>query len=492
MTEHEAAPAPESGPGPAPQSASDETAEPTTAPGTDAPQASVEPEAEPVQEASAEPAPQTPGESAPRPGPRPTPGTAHRPGPAPAESFGRVEEDGTVYLRLPDGNERVVGQYAAGDATAALHYYAVKYNELSQSLELTATRLADNKCTPREALAVASKARQALEEPSFIGDISLLMARIGQLEVLSNIRAQILDEERKAAREQSQQTRERIVVEAEQLAESTAWKQGSERFRELVDQWKGLAKPSAEQREATDALWERFRNARRTFDKARKVHREEQDRKRAAAVAAKGELADQAEALADSTDWQTTAAAFRDLMDKWKKAGFAGKKDDDALWQRFRAAQEKFFSARKQTYDARDAEQKQNLSAKKALLAEAESLVPVKDAKAARRAFRDIQGKWSDIGHVPRADMRKIDTRMRAVDDAIRSAESALWRRTNPEIRDRAQGLVDAYRASVAKLEAQLAAARASGDESKVAAAQQNLNQQRLMLESAEQSLSTL
>lgn len=413
-------------------------------------------------------------------------------GPAPAESFGRVEEDGTVYLRLPDGTERAVGQFAAGTPEEALLYYAGKYNDLSQSLELTAIRLADNKCSPHDALSVAGKARHALEEPAFVGDISLLMARIGQLEVLAHIRQQILEEERKAEREQAQQTRAAIVTEAEELSTSTAWKQTGERFRELVEQWKTLARPTADQRADTDALWERFRAARRTFDKARKVQREEQDRKRAAAAAAKTELAEKAEALADSTDWQTTAAAFRDLMEQWKKAGFAGKRDDEALWQRFRSAQEKFFTARKQTYQSRDQEQKSNLAAKRALLDRAEALLPVEDAKAARRAFRDIQGEWADIGHVPRADKRRIDTRLRAVDDAIRAAETSAWRRSNPEIRDRAQGLVDAYRASVAKLEAELVVAQESGDAARISEAEQTLNQQRLMLESAEQSLSTL
>ena len=125
-------------------------------------------------------------------------------GPAPAESFGRVGDDGTVFLRLPDGSERPVGQFTAGTHEEALQYYATKYQDLTSSLELTATRLADNKCSPRDALSVAGKARQALEEPAFVGDISLLMARIGQLEVLAHIRQQILDEERKVAREQAQ------------------------------------------------------------------------------------------------------------------------------------------------------------------------------------------------------------------------------------------------------------------------------------------------
>ena len=116
----------------------------------------------------------------------------------------------------------------------------------------------------------------------------------------------------------------------------------------------------------------------------------------------------------------------------------------------------------------------------------------MEDAKAARRAYRGILGEWADIGHVPRADKRRIDTRLRAVDDAIRAAETSAWRRSNPEIRDRAQGLVDAYRASVTKLEAELAAAQESGDATRISDAEQSLNQQRLMLESAEQSLSSL
>ncbi|MEI2786099.1 MAG: DUF349 domain-containing protein [Candidatus Nanopelagicales bacterium] len=413
-------------------------------------------------------------------------------GPAPAESFGRVGDDGTVFLRLPDGSERPVGQYAAGTPEEALHYYAGKYNDLAQSLDLTATRLADNKCAPRDAMTVAGKARHALEEPGFIGDISLLMARIGQLEVLANIRQQILDEERKAAREQAAEARERIVVEAESLTSSTSWKQSGDRFRELVEQWKTLPKPTADQREATDALWERFRTARRTFDKARKVARDEQDKKRAAALAAKTELVAKAQALSESTDWGPTAAAYKDLMDQWRKAGFAGKRDDDALWAQFRAAQETFFSARKALHQARDHEQKDNLSAKKALLTRAEALLPVKDAKSARRAFREIQGEWAGIGHVPRNDKPKLDRRLRVVDDTIRESEQAAWRRSNPEIRDRAQGLVDAYRVSVAKLEKELAAAQAAGDDNRTSKAKASLDSQRLLLQSAEQSLSTL
>lgn len=414
------------------------------------------------------------------------------PGPAPAESFGRVAEDGTVYLTVPGGDERVVGQYTAGTPEEALAFYVTKYQDLSSTLDLEATRLVENKCTPAQAHQVAARAREQLEHPTFVGDVPLLMAKIGQLEVLANIRRQMLDEEHKAAAQHARLRRVELVEEAEQLATSTAWKQTTERFSQLVEEWRILPKAPGDQRADTDALWERFRVARRTFDKGRRAHREEVQKQQRAAVEKKTAIVATSEELSTSTDWQATAQAFRDLMEQWKAAGFAGKKEDEALWQQFRSAQDVFFAARKASFSERDASQTHNLAAKNELLAKAEALLPVTNAKSARRAFRDIQSQWASIGHVPRTAMRKVDSRLRAVDDAIRAAEQSVWRRSNPEIRDRAQGLADAYRRSVAGLAADLEAAQAAGDESRATDIESSLKQQRLLLEAAEQSLSGL
>lgn len=416
--------------------------------------------------------------------------TTPTPGPAPARSFGRVTDDGTVFVRLPNGEEHRVGQYTAGTPDEALDFYARKFEDLSTEIDLTATRLADNKCTPREALVVANKARDNLGNPGFVGDVALLMAKIGQLEVLANIRSQLMEEERKQAQAEAAVAREAIVVEAEGLAESHDWRKTGDRFRELVDQWKALPKPTGEQRAATDALWERFRTARKVFDKARKTHREEQERKQTTAAAAKTELVAEAQKLSASTDWIATAGEYRTLMERWKKAGFAGKKHDEQLWTQFKAAQDEFFTARKTQLNARDAEQAENLKVKEALVVKAEALLPIKDAKSAKRAFRELQGEFLAAGHVPIKAKRRIDTRMKAVEDAIRDAEQAVWRRTNPEIRDRANGLVDNFRKSVAKLEEQLAKAQDAGADT--GDLESSLAQQKLLLESAERSASSL
>ena len=128
------------------------------------------------------------------------------------------------------------------------------------------------------------------------------------------------------------------------------------------------------------------------------------------ARARKEELALEAEKLADSDDWGPTAARFRDLMTEWKAAGRAQKDADDALWQRFRTAQDAFFARRSQTFAERDAEFDANAAAKRALLDEAEK-IDVGDPDAARAALRGIQERWEAIGKVPRDDIRPLEAR---------------------------------------------------------------------------------
>ena len=111
----------------------------------------------------------------------------------------------------------------------------------------------------------------------------------------------------------------------------------------ILDEWKTI---SGLDRKTDDALWKRYSAARETFNRRRGSHFADLDRERAGARQAKEGLCERAEELADSTDWGATGAAFRDLLAEWKAAGRAAKDVDDALWQRFKAAQDTFFSAR--------------------------------------------------------------------------------------------------------------------------------------------------
>ncbi len=211
------------------------------------------------------------------------------------------------------------------------------------------------------------------------------------------------------------------------------WRPAGEELRSLLDQWKEAQRSGPRiDRPTEDALWKRFSHARSTFDRERRRFFSELEKSNAQAKEVKARPVAEAEALATSTDWGPTAGAYRDLMARWKAAGRAGRKDDDALWARFRAAQDAFFGARDAANKATDEEFQANLEVKLALLEQAEALLPVKDLAAAKSALRDIQAKWDDAGKVPRGDLQRVEGRLRAVEQAVRDADQAQWRRSQP------------------------------------------------------------
>ena len=190
----------------------------------------------------------------------------------------------------------------------------------------------------------------------------------------------------------------------------------------------------------------------------------------------------EAEALQTSTDWGATSGAYRELMNRWKAAPRASRKEDDALWARFRAAQQVFFDARRAKDEATDSEYRENLAAKEALADEAEKILPVEDLEVAKNALRSVQDRWEEIGRVPSSDLHRIEGRLRAVESAIREAEENEWRRTNPETRARAQGMLGQLEAQVESLESDLGVAKAKGDEKKVKSLTEALETKRTWL----------
>jgi hypothetical protein len=240
------------------------------------------------------------------------------------------------------------------------------------------------------------------------------------------------------------------------------------------------------------ALWKRLSAARNAFNKRRKAYFAELGEEREEAKARKEKLCAEAEALAGSTDWSVTAAAFRDLMRSWKAAGRAARADEDELWNRFKTAQDTFFRARSEVYSAKDAALREHASVKTQLLEEAGKLVPVTDARAARAALRGIQERWEQAGPVPREAHERLEAGLRRVEDAVRKAEDAQWRRSNPEALARARGTVEQIRSAISGLEEQLARARQAGNPQAVRDAQEALDARRAWLAEAERTLAEL
>ncbi len=389
-----------------------------------------------------------------------------------------------MHVRLADGTEQVVGQWAAGEPAEGLAFFARKYDDLAVEVDLATRRLRDGKVPADQAAAVVKKAREALAEPAMVGDLAALDAHVATLEALVGARREAAAAEKAAAKAKILAARETIAQEAESLAESTQWKSTGERFKTLLETWKTT--PRAD-RGAEQELWKRFSHARSVFDKRRRQYFAKLDGERGEAKQVKESIVAEAEALATSTDWGATAGAYRDLMARWKAAGRAGKADEERLWDRFRQSQDAFFAARNATFETRDAGQKENLRAKLALLTEAEA-IDTSNVSAAKAALRAVQERWEAVGHVPRADKERIESRLRRVEDSIRKGDQEQWRRSNPEARARAEGTVAQFNLSLQRLEKELSGADASGDARKAEELRGRIESTRALLAAAERA----
>ncbi|MFE5836095.1 DUF349 domain-containing protein [Arthrobacter sp. NPDC056493] len=475
-------------------------------------EAAASPQPEAAQEAPA-PSPAPSPRPTPTPRPAPTPAAfAGRPkaGPAatvtpvqapPATSlaeaarWGRVEGDGHVFLTI-DGEEHPVGQYPDVSNDEALAYFARKYDDVVAQIVLLEQRVA-SKAPTTDMQKTVTHLHEQLAERNMVGDIRSAESRLDTLATQITELEKAEKAQHDAIRAAELAAREAIVAEAEAISGTdpaqVQWKTSSARMNELFESWKTAQKSGVRLgRSNEDALWKRFRAARTVFDRHRRAYFSQLDSNNSAAKAAKEKLIAEAEALSSSTDWGFAAGEYRRLMDDWKASPRASRKDDDALWARFRAAQDVFFSSRQAANDEIDQEYAANLVVKEALLEEASSIVPVRDITAAKKALQSIHDRWEEAGKVPRADMGRIEAGLRRIEDAVRQAEDEKWQRSNPETKARTNSALSQLESAIAGLKDDLADAEKAGDQRKIKAAREALEARQAWLDQIQRSASEL
>jgi hypothetical protein len=394
--------------------------------------------------------------------------------------WGRVDEDGTVYVRTADG-ERPVGNWQAGEPAEGLAHYARRYADLATEVGLLEARLKAHTGNPAELKKKAQTLADAIPGAAAVGDLDGLAARARAMVGTADEAAAESRAEKAAARAAQVARKEALAAEAEQIAaESTSWKAAGDRLKAIVEEWKTIR---GIDRKTDEALWSRFAAARDAFGRRRGAHFASLDAQRGEARAAKQELITEAQKLATSTDWGPTSAAMRSLMDRWKAVPRTGRDGDDDLWKQFRAAQDVFFTARAESDKVRNSEQLANQQKKEELLAEAEKLDPSTDLRGAQNALRKIQERYDAVGHVPRGAMRSLEDRMQAVEQKVRGAADSTRARTAPE-----NPMVASMRAAVTKAEEQLAKAEAAGEKRRIDEAKANLATRQEWLAEAEKS----
>ncbi|WP_213814686.1 DUF349 domain-containing protein [Glaciihabitans sp. dw_435] len=398
--------------------------------------------------------------------------------------WGRVDETGTVYVREATG-ERAVGQYPDGTPEEALAYFERKFVELAGQVTLLEQRAKRGAPASDIAKTVASLTA-TLADANAVGNLAALRTR---LEALGGAVTELTEkqtEEAKAAVSEALAERAALVAEAEALAAQdpakAQWKQVTATLDDIFARWQkhqqeGPRLPKNESNE----LWKRFRAARSTIDTHRKAFFAELDSTHKDARTRKQELVAKAEALIPKG--VDGIPGYRSLLDDWKLAGRAGKKLDDALWAKFKAAGDVLYSAKSEVEAIDNVEFEANLALKLELLTEAEPLLTETDRVKAKDTLLSIQRRWDKIGKVPRDKVKPIEDRLRKVETAVRKLDEDHWQKSNPEKQARSEGLASQLHNAIAKLEEELAEAKASGNTKKVKDAQEALDARKIWLD---------
>lgn len=405
-----------------------------------------------------------------------------------SNEFGRADEQGNIYLKTQNGEVKV-GQYAAGEPAEGLAFFTKRFEDLKTEAQLAFQRLSEGKGSFDAITGLIERIKSTVNNPNAVGPIHELSELAEKLTVVLEEQKTQAAVKKAALKEQSLKRREEIAKLAQDLAKSNAWKSTSEQFKNLLDEWKKL---SSFDRAKEQELWKTFSSARSQFDKARRAHFANLDKLRGEANESKSKLIKKANELAESKEWAATTTAYKKLLDEWKKLPRAAKNEEEKLWKSFKEAQDRFFAARNAANSERDEELKGNLKVKEELAKLAEGLLPIKNVDEAKAALREIQEKWEKAGHVPKADRDKIERRLKAVEDEVRKHVEDIWRKTKPEVIERANALVNTFEKTLAKLESDISAALARGDQKKadeLAASQQKTKE---LLAAAQSSASEL
>jgi hypothetical protein len=407
-------------------------------------------------------------------------------------AFGRVADDGTVYVRTSSG-EKPVGSYPGKSAEEALAYFVRKFEMLAAEVALLAARIKSGALVPSDAYIAVKKLRDQVRELNAVGDLDALSASVEQIEPLIEGHREAYEAKKaaemaakKARLEQILIEKEKIVAEAESLAQSESWKVTGDRLKVLLDEWKSA--PRLDKKADAD-LWKRFSSSRNKFDKRRRTHFAALEAVQSVVSDAKKAIITEAESLATSTEWVPTAKRFKSLMDAWKASGRGKPSDDAKMWARFKAAQDQFFTAKNADLEKRDVTMATNLIKREELVVLIEALLPVTNLEEAKKALREHMNSWSKIGMTHRDKRTSLDARVHAVESVIKEAEAAHWRKSDPAAKARAQEVVKQLSDSIENYEKVAAKSQAAGNTKKATEALESAAARKVWLAEAEKGL---
>ncbi len=217
------------------------------------------------------------------------------------------------------------------------------------------------------------------------------------------------------------EAKEKFCQTAEKLSENENVVEAFRELQKLHEQWKEFGPVAKEYR---DSIWDRFKVATAVINKKYQAYFEGQKEKQQENLARKTELCEQVEAIAEkevksSNEWNALSTAIEEIQKTWRTIGFATRKENQKIYDRFRAACDKFFSRKREYYTRFKDSMNENLEKKLSLIEQAEALKDSKEWKKTTEALIALQKQWKEIGAVPRKKSEQIWKRFRAACDAF-------------------------------------------------------------------------
>ena len=248
----------------------------------------------------------------------------------------------------------------------------------------------------------------------------------------------------------------RLCEQAEELTLETQVVEAFRRLQKLHDEWRETGPVAIEFKEA---LWERFKEASSRINKRHQEHFETLKAEQTKNLALKLELCEKVESLAtrpilSRKDWNKASEELLEIQKVWKTIGFAPKKDNNRIYERFRAACDKFFEHKREFYAGQKSEMEHNLAIKNELCAEAETLAMSEDWKRATEELIALQARWNQVGPVARRHTDTIWKRFRAACDKFferKAAHFATVDNQHEENLRQKQALIEEMRAADVK-----------------------------------------
>ncbi|MDR3128461.1 MAG: DUF349 domain-containing protein [Bifidobacteriaceae bacterium] len=353
-----------------------------------------------------------------------------------AAKFGRVDSDGTVWL-IENGKEHKIGEFKVKEPKDALDFYVKRYLNLMDRLSLFETRMKVANLKKSEIDSSLDNFKKELINPAIIGDVEKLRQRLDKIISQAEIIKLEIDKTKAVGIQQAITERIKIINQAEKIVaeinNKVNWKQTSDKFADLLNQWTNNQKNSPKvAKDIDDKLWQKFSENRRVFENAKKEFYATFNKSSQITKHTKEKIITKAKSLSTSEKWNETQEAFRNLIKDWKAAGRTRKNTDDKLWQEFKGYMDQFYDKKNSVDAILEEDYAKNYQAKTAIIQDMKKLLPISDAKKAREKYRAYLSKLSDIGKVPANKIKKIQEEISKIDKAVSQAENEAWQKTDP------------------------------------------------------------